>query len=436
MASYLAQKGEPTLLVEKSELGGSCVNVGCTPSKALYESVRKIQHAKTAEYAGYKVQKADFNFDKLMSFVRKIRDKSNQSLTDSLSQTENLTVMRGHARFMNQKQIQVTQKDGQQKDFSADRVFINTGSHPTIPPLEGINEVGYLTNLNIFELTKQPQTLVILGGGYIGLEFAQIFSRIGSKVSVVESSDQALSHEDADLAGILQKKLEKEGVDFHFGSKAVSVTQEEHEVHLKLENGQSLSAEKLLIAVGRTPNTKDLGLEHTDIEVDEKGHIKTSAWLETTEENVYALGEAAGSPYFTHISFDDYRIVKAHLKGGNSHNKNDRTVPHCMFTDPQLAGFGLNEKQAKEQDADYHLYSMPMSAVARAREMNETPGLIKVLCGKKGGEIIGVRILGPEAGEMMSVLQVAQANGMTADQLHDFIFTHPVLAEGFNNLFT
>lgn len=435
LASYLAQKGEASLLIEKSSLGGSCVNVGCTPSKTLYEAVRKIHHAREAEYAGFKIDRSEIDFKKLMNFVRQVRNDSNKSLREKLEKTDNLSIIYGFARFTAPRQLVIETEEGP-RQVSANRIFINTGSEPVLPPVEGLKEVPYLTNQNIFELDDQPESLVILGGGYIGLEFAQNFARLGTRVQVVDRSPQIMSSEDEDLTTILRKQLEKEGVRFHTGTEVTAAEVTGVGIRVKLKNGQSLSGEKLLVAAGRRVNSSDLGLENTAIQTDERGHIKTNDQMQTNEKDVFAMGEVAGSAYFTHISYDDYRIVKACLEGEGHHKPQERTVAFCMFTDPQLAGFGLNEQQAQEKNIDYHLYSMPMSGVSRAREMNETTGKIKVLCENKAGRILGARILGVEAGEMMSVLQVAAEKGMTADELHKFVFAHPVLAEGFNNLFS
>lgn len=435
LASYLSDKGEPSLLVEKSKLGGTCVNTGCTPSKTLYESTRKIYHSQKLEYAGFHVQDPAFDFGTLMHFVRKVADQSNKGLSESFAKTKNLTISFGHARFSGTRKILVTHRNGRETEFSGDRIFINTGSKPRLPEIDGLQKIDYLTNLNVFDLEEQPESLAIIGGGYIGLELAQCFARLGTKVSVINHGPQIISHEDDDIIELVQKRLTEEGVKFFLNEKVESVQKEGKGIELLLSTGKKLSTEKILLAAGRISNADELQPQETGIELAENGYIKVNEYLETSAENVWALGEAAGSPKFTHLSFDDFRVIRDNLEQPGSHSTQNRVIPYTMFIDPELASFGLNEKQAQKEGKKYHLYQMDMASVARATERNETYGKIKVLCDKEGGHILGATILGIGGGEMMTVLQMAAKGNLTAAELKHTIFAHPLLAESFNNLF-
>lgn len=436
LAIFLANRGESTLIIEKDKVGGTCVNTGCTPSKTMHEAIRKIYHSQHIEYAGLSIQNSYFDFGKLMKHVRSIRDTWNEGSTESIENTENLTLARGHAHFINDHTVSIKGFNLIDEQHTADFFYINTGARPRIPEVEGLNSVCPLTNRNIFELTEQPKSLLIIGGGYIGLEFAQMFARIGTKVSVINHSEKIVAREDDDIIELLQKKLEEEGVIFHLNAFPEKAVKENGEVNLTLKNGETLKAEKILVAAGRIPNSDNLGLEAAKVKVNDIGIIEVNTVLETSHTHIYAMGEVAGTPQFTHMAYDDYRVVKANIEKPKVRNTLHRTIPYTLFTDPQLGRFGLNEKEAKQKNIGYKLYDMPMSSVARAAEKNEPYGKIKVLCDPQRLEILGASILGVDGGEMMSVLQMAYSGGITAPQLQEYIFAHPLLAEGFNNLFT
>ncbi|WP_417609354.1 dihydrolipoyl dehydrogenase family protein [Owenweeksia hongkongensis] len=436
LAIFLANRGESTLIIEKDKVGGTCVNTGCTPSKTMHEAIRKIYHSQHIEYAGLTVQSSTFDFGKLMKHVRDIRNTWSEGSTDNIENTENLTLARGRAHFIDDRTVSIRGFNLIDEQHTADFFYINTGARPRMPEVEGLNSVGPLTNRNIFELTEQPKSLIIIGGGYIGLEFAQMFARIGTSVSVVNHGDKIVGREDDDIIELLQKKLEEEGVTFYLNKSPEKAIKESNGVSLTLEGGKTLKADKILVAAGRIPNSDHLGLEAAGIKVNDKGVIEVNEVLGTSVEHIYALGEVAGTPQFTHMAYDDYRVVKANIEKPKVRNTLHRTVPYTLFTDPHLGRFGLNEKEAKKKNIDYKLYEMPMSSVARAAEKNEPYGKIKVLCDPQSEEILGASILGVDGGEMMTVLQMACSGGITAPHLQQYIFAHPLLAEGFNNLFT
>ena len=435
LAHYLAKKGEDTLIVEREKVGGTCLNTGCTPSKTMYEAVRKMYHAQHTEYAGFTIERSSFDFNTLMTYVRNLRDSWSSASANGLAEAENLTLSKGNARFKDEHTV-VIDRPGSEEIHSADKIFINTGGRPRIPEIEGLDTFSPLTSSNIFELTEQPKSLIIIGGGYIGLEFAQMFARLGTRVDVINHGLKIISKEDDDIIQLLQKKLEKEGVDFHLNSEPQAIHQNEEGVTVNLKNGVTLTSQKILVAAGRIPNTDQLNLENTSLETDEKGILQVNEVLQTKATHIFAMGEVAGTPKFTHMAYDDFRIIKTNLEKPKVRNTLNRTVPYTLFTDPQLARFGMNEKEANKKGIEYKLYEMPMSSVARASEKNEAYGKIKALCHPDTEELLGATILGVDAGEMMTVLQMAFSAGITAPQLQEYIFTHPLLAEGFNKLFT
>lgn len=435
LAASLAGQGKKTLLIEKDRLGGTCVNTGCTPSKTLHEAARKIYHGQHADYAGFTIHSADLNFSRLMQFVRSKAEESRSGMQGSLMELDDLTIHRGHAVFLSDKKLRVTGEDGHQSDFTADKIFINTGSHPRIPDIKGLQSIPYYTSQNIWEIEKLPKKMVVIGGGYIGLEFAQNFRRLGCEVTVINHGPQIIKKEDDDIREALQEKLIAEGIEILCDREPLKVTGEKGNFKVELDDGRKVPCDLLLIATGRKVNSDNLGLENTGIRRSDDGIIEVNDYLETNIEGIYALGEVSGSPQFTHMVYDDYRILSDYLKGEKRPRRNQRLTPYTLFTDPQVAGFGFNEKSAQAEGVNYTLYKLPMSGFARAGEKNETAGLAKVLCDKSNGKIIGVSIVGVDAGELMAVLQVAACAGMDADKLKNFIFAHPLMAESLNNLF-
>lgn len=436
LAHYLSGRGENTLIIEKGDVGGTCVNTGCTPSKTMHEAIRKIYHARNCEYAGFSLKDYEFDFESLMNHVRQMRDSWREGSLKGLQDADNLTLMRGHGRFVDDHTVSITTTDGNEIQHTADYIYINTGGRPRIPDIEGLNQITPLTNLNIFDISHQPKSLLIIGGGYIGLEFAQMFARIGTAVTVVNQGKSIISREDDDMITLMQEMLEKEGISFLHDAHPASVAKNSGGVELTLKSGQKLEAEQLLLAAGRVVNTDQLSLENTGVQTDDRGIIQVDEVLQTDVHHIYALGEVAGTPQFTHMSFDDFRIIKENVEKPKVRNNLHRTVPYTLFTDPQLASFGLNEKAAKKKNIGYKLYEMPMEKVARAAEKNEPFGKIKVLCHPETEELLGATLIGVDAGEMMTVLQMAYSGGVTAPQLRDYIFAHPLLAEGYNNLFS
>ncbi len=362
----------------------------------------------------------------------------NEGVVKGLRSTDGITLYEGHARFTGRYEIQVDRTDGQPITISAKEIFINTGTRPAIPTIEGLGDINYLTAADMLELTEVPEHLMIIGGGYIGLEFAQMFRRFGSEVTVLEHNDRFLHREDEDVSAKMKEILEEDGITIITGA-AVQKAHREAGGAIGLTydaNGQrSLTGSHLLIASGTRPNTDDLGIAHAGIEIDDKGNIRTDQQLRTNVEGIYALGDVKGGPAFTHISYDDFRVIKENLLHGGNMNITGRLVPYTMFTDPQLAHVGMHEKEAKEKNINVKVAKLPMENVARAIEMGETRGLMKAVVDAGSGKILGATIIGIEGGEVLSALQLAMMGGLTYKDLRDGIFSHPTLVESLNNLF-
>ena len=440
LAKKLAQAGWKTALVEKRWIGGTCINDGCTPTKALIASAKAAYMAagKSAEL-GVSIEKYSINFTSIIkrkdAIVQSFREGSQQGLT----KTENLELLFGEAVFTGFKTLAVSLPEGNKAEITADKIFINTGSRTRIPSIEGLEPVPFLTSTTILDLKKVPGKLLILGGGYIGLEYGQMFRRFGSNITIIDTSPRFLPKEDEDIANEIKKVLEEEGLQIYPHSEAIRFEKEANKefslIYKKAGEEYHTNFTHLLIATGRQPQSDILKPEVAGIAVNEKGYITVNDRLETNVAGIYALGEANGSPAFTHISYNDYVIVADNLLHQGSLSTKDRPLPYCMFTDPQLGRIGLSENQAKEKGLSIKIASIPLQNVARAIETGETRGLIKAVVDAETKKILGAAVLGAEGGEIMAVLQMAMQAGMTYEQLQYNIFAHPTYAESLNNLF-
>lgn len=439
LAKSLAQAGWRTALVERAHVGGTCVNEGCTPTKTMIASARVAYLAGRAR--DYGVVAGEISVD--MTAVRQRKRDLVVSWRDGsrrrLEFTANLELLMGEASFVGPHTLEVRQAGGAPLSIEARRVFINTGCRPAIPALPGLAEVPYLTSTTIMELDSVPRHLLILGGGYVAVEFGQMFRRFGSRVTLVQRRQTLLSREDPDIAQAVAGVLQEDGVDLVLGAEALSVTRAAAgEIELKVKTAgatMSLLGSHLLVATGRVPNTEALNLRAAGLEADAQGYLPVNDRLETQVEGVYALGDVNGEPAFTHISYDDFRVVRANLLEGGNSTTRDRVVPYVVYTDPELGRVGLSEREARARGFDVRVFSMPMAYVARALEMNEARGLMKVVVDTREDRILGCAILGVEGGEIMSVVQMAMMGGLTASRLRDTVFAHPTLAEALNNLF-
>ena len=424
--------------------GGTCINEGCTPTKTMVASAKIAYHARRqAEYGVSNSSGGGVTVD--MSVVRKrkrdIVDSFRGGSERRLEEAENVSVVRGKAKFVGLKEVEVHLPAGEVEKLKAEWVFVNVGCRPAPLIIPGADAVEVLDSTTVMELDVVPEHLVVIGGGYVGLEFAQMFRRFGSRVTVVQRAGQLLGREDADIADEVRRVLEEDGLEVLLNSKAVRIQKmDDGQVKLLIktaEREREIQCSHVLAAAGRVPNTDDLGLERTGVEIGRGGFVKVNDKLETTIDGIYALGDVKGGPAFTHISYDDFRILKQNLLSSQAKplTIGSRLVPYTVFIDPQLGRIGLTETEARQQNIEIRVAKMPMTWVARALEMDESRGLMKVIVEADGDQILGCAILGVEGGEVMSMLQIAMMGGLPWWRLRDGVFAHPLLAEGLNNLF-
>jgi pyruvate/2-oxoglutarate dehydrogenase complex dihydrolipoamide dehydrogenase (E3) component len=440
LCKALATAGMRTALVERQHVGGTCVNEGCTPTKTMVASARVAYLSRRG--ADYGVETGNIRID--MARVRKrkrnIVDSFRIGSQGSLEKTKNLDLIFGEASFTGPKSLAVRLKDGTQRALHAEQIFINAGCRPAIPKVRGLEHVPYLDSTSIMELDSVPEHLLVLGGGYVGLEFGQMFRRFGGRVSIMQSGAQLLRGEDSDVADEIAAILEHDGVDIFLNTRAEAVTKTGSQIVLnarsKTGEARTLQGSHLLLATGRVPNVDALNLTSANIAMDDRGFIKVNSKLETSTRGVYALGDINGGPAFTHISYDDFRILRTNLIEKGSATTDGRLLPYTIFIDPQLGRVGITEAQADEQYKNVRVAKMSMTSVARALEVGESRGFMKAIVDAGTDQILGAAVLGIEGGELMSMLQLAMMSKMPFTTLRDAIFAHPTLAESLNNLFT
>lgn len=439
LARALAGAGWHTALVERAHVGGTCYNEGCTPTKTMIASARSAYTARRA--AAYGVSAGPVGVDMAAVRQRK-RDLVESWRTGSenrLRATENLDLLMAEASFVGPHQVEVHLGEGETRVLESEHIFINTGARPAVPSLSGLQQVSFLTSTTILDVDKVPEHLLILGGGYIAVEFSQLFRRFGSEVTIVQRRDSLLPREDADLAEALATILKEDGIELVLQADARRASSTA-EGDVSLEVGtplgpRTLTGSHLLVATGRVPNTEMLNLSAAGLEVDGGGYIPVNERLETRVPGIHALGDVKGGPAFTHISYDDYRVIRTNLLGSGDATIAGRLVPYTVFMDPQLGRVGMSERQAREKGLDVKVFTMPMNWVARALEVDESRGFMKAVVGRSDDRILGFAALGIEGGELMAMVEVAMMGGVTASALRNAVFAHPTLAESLNNLF-
>jgi dihydrolipoamide dehydrogenase len=438
LAKKLAKQGLKTAIIERRFIGGTCINDGCTPTKTMVASARIMHLSKQSKTLGIAIKDAQLNFRKVISRKNKIVKNFRNGAEKGLRETEGLDIIFGEASFMNNKELKIALGEGGEKNITADKIFINVGCRPKMPKIKGLDSVAYLDSTSIMELKKLPEHLIIIGGGYISLEFGQMFHRFGSKVTMLEHSARFLSREDEDVADEIKKFLEDEGIKIYTNCEVTKVSSKNKKIFVtaNINNKEKkISGSHVLIATGRTPNTDVLKLSNTNIKTDKRGHIIVNEKLQTTVENIYALGDVKGGPEFTHISYNDYIIIYKNLfKNGDESTKN-RLVPYCMFTDPQLGRIGLSEQEATKKNMQFKVAKLPMTHVARAIETGETTGFMKAIVDPASKQILGAAIIGEQGGEIMSMLELAMMGNLSYEVLRNAVFAHPLYAESLNNLF-
>jgi pyruvate/2-oxoglutarate dehydrogenase complex dihydrolipoamide dehydrogenase (E3) component len=436
LAWNMAQADRRTAVVERKYIGGSCPNIACLPSKNVIRSAKANWFARHG--AEYGIQSGPVTTDMRGVFNRKRKmvQAEVQFHLERFKQT-GVEVIKGEARFVAPKTVEVRLGEGDSQIITADQLFLDLGSHSVIPDIPGLRAAKPMTHVEALDLERVPERLVVLGGGYVGLELAQALGRFGSAVTVIERGKQIAAAEDADVGQAVLENFESEGIEVLLDTRVREVQGlSGQEVRVVVEGGsgeQTLQKTDLLVATGRVPNTQGIGLETAGIELDARGYIKVNDRLATSAADVWAMGDCAGSPQFTHVAFDDFRVVRDSLKGGNRSTQ-ERLIPYCMFTDPELARVGLNESEAKRREIAFRVAKLPMAAVLRAITLGETRGFVKILIEAKTDRILGFTALGAEASEMMAAVQTAMLGGLPYTVLRDAIFTHPTVAEGLNFL--
>lgn len=439
LATALAREGWRTSLVEEKHVGGTCVNEGCTPTKTMVASARAAYMGRRASDYGVSMGKVAVDMEKVRQRKRDMVNSFRRGSENRIRDTENLDLFMGRARFTDRHSISITMNSGEEKRLKAERIFLNTGTRPRIPELEGIEDVPYLTSTTVMELDTLPGQLLIIGGGYIGLEFGQMFRRFGSDVTIIHRGPQLLMREDPDIAEEVLDIVREDGVEVLLNTTPISAKVFRGswvELTLKGDNGEkTVAGSHLLLAAGRLPNTDSLDLHTAGVDLDKRGFIRVNERLETSVSGIYALGDVKGGPAFTHISYDDYRILYANLVKNKRRSMKNRPVPYTVFIDPQLGRIGLSETEAQSLGIRYQVAKMPMNWVARALEVDESRGVMKALVDPETAQILGAAVLGIEGGELMAMLQIAMMGKVPYTALRDAVFSHPTLAESLNNLF-
>jgi pyruvate/2-oxoglutarate dehydrogenase complex dihydrolipoamide dehydrogenase (E3) component len=428
----LADRGWSVALIEKNKLGGTCVNTGCTPTKTMIASAQVAHYARNGARWGIVAENVRVDLPAVVAKKNAVVQIFRGGNERRVAERKTLRLYRDHARFTGPHTIQV-----EGETLESERIFIDTGTRPDCPQLAGLETVGYLTNESIMELQEIPEHLLVLGGGYIGLEFGQMFRRFGSRVTVIHIGDQLLAREDADVSASLQKALEAEGIEFHLQAKATKIEKQGSEITITVAKGDrtiAVTGTHVLCATGRRPNTADLGLEKAGVAVDSHGYIKVNGRMETSAPGVWALGDVKGGPAFTHISYNDYQILWANIIEGKNLSIENRYVPYSLFTDPQLGRVGMTEKEARASGRKLKMGSFPMANVSRAIERDETAGFMKIIIDAETDKILGASILGVEGGEIVQILGAMMLAGVPYTILKGAVFIHPTLAEGFFGL--
>jgi pyruvate/2-oxoglutarate dehydrogenase complex dihydrolipoamide dehydrogenase (E3) component len=438
LALDIGGAGCRTAVIEREHVGGTCVNVGCTPTKTMVASARVAYLARRAGDYGVHCGPVTIDMAQICRRKQAIVDDFRTSGQHRLEEAANVELIFGEGRFTAPKGIEVTLKTGGTRTLTAETIFINTGCRPARPTLPGLDSVRALDSTSIMELDTLPEHLLVLGGGYIGLEFGQMFRRFGSAVTVVQHGKQLLGREDPDVAEEVRKLLEEDGIEILLQTEAVGVSPARGiDLHLRGPAGErTVAGSHLLVGVGRVPNTDRLNLGAAGIKVGADGFVPVNDRLETNVPGVYALGDVKGGPAFTHISYDDYRIIRANLLHGGQATTRDRMVPYTVYIDPQLGRIGLTEQKARAQGRAIRVAKIPMTWVARALETAEPRGFMKAIVDAQTGQILGAAILAVEGGEIMSMLEIAMMGKVPYTALRDGIFAHPAWSEALNTLFT
>jgi pyruvate/2-oxoglutarate dehydrogenase complex dihydrolipoamide dehydrogenase (E3) component len=439
LSRALAGAGHRTAIVEKGWVGGSCVNVGCTPTKAMIASGRVAHLAHRSGEYGVDVEGVGVDIQRVLARKRAIVEGFRNESQKRLQTTPNLELIFGEASFIGPRQVRISASDGRHRELSSDRIFINTGARPSIPRVAEAPGVDVLTSSTILDLNELPIHLIILGGGYIAVELGQLYRRFGSRVTIIQRGGQLLAREDEDVAHAVADILREDGIELLLDAELTAARRDDRGDVVAIVEAAAGPVEvrgsHLLAAAGRVPQTDRLALDRAGIETDDQGYVIVDDRLATNVPGVYALGDVKGGPAFTHVAYDDYRIVETNLLKGGDARTTGRLLPYTVFLDPELGRVGMSEREARDSGRKIRVARLPMTGVARAIERGETRGFMKAVVDADTGAILGCAILGVEGGEVMSVLQVAMMGELPWTALRDGMFSHPTLAESLNNLF-
>jgi pyruvate/2-oxoglutarate dehydrogenase complex dihydrolipoamide dehydrogenase (E3) component len=436
LAWTLSKEGHRTALVERKMVGGSCPNVACLPSKNIIHSAKVASLGTRADAFGIRAGAVTIDMPGVQQRKRSmVEDLIKVHL--ARYEASGVELIMGLARFVAPKTVAIDLRDGGTRTLAAERIVLSVGTRATIPDVPGLIDARPMTHVEALDLDRVPEHLIVLGGGYVGLELAQAARRLGSQVTVVERGSQLAGREDRDVAAALLELFEDENIHVILTGLVDRVegrSGDRVRLHVQTPKGaEVIEGTDLLVAAGRTPNTDGIGLDVTGVKLDARGYVIVSERLETSAPNVWAVGDCAGSPQFTHVAFDDFRVVRDTLNGG-SRTTRGRLVPFCMFTDPELARVGLSESEAEASGVNYRLATLPMSAVLRTRTLSEPRGFMKMLIAKESDRILGFTAFGAEASELMATVQTAMLGELPFTVLRDALFTHPTAAEGLTVL--
>ena len=434
----MAKAGQSVAVVERKLIGGSCPNIACLPSKNIIHSAKVAQFVRRAAEFGIKTGDVTIDMTGVRARKRKMVDGEIRVHLE-LYKASGAELIMGEAHFIAPKTVEVWSNDGTGRILSGNQVVLNLGTHAAIPDIPGLKAVKPMTHIEALELDRLPEHLVVLGGGFVGVELAQAIRRFGSRLTILERKQQLVGREDPDVAEAILHLFQDEGIEVLFDTEVLDVEGLSGQgVKLRVRNSHGerpLESSDLLVAVGRVPNTQGLGLEKTGVKTDDRGYIQVNDRLQTSASGIWAMGECAGSPHFTHVATDDFRIVRDNLNGG-TRTTQGRLVPFCIFTDPELARVGLSEAEAQKREIPYRVATIPMAKVRRTITLSETRGFLKALISAENDDILGFTAFGAEAGEVMSVVQTAMLAKLQYTSLRDAIFAHPTMAEGLTVLFS
>ncbi|MGM7774485.1 dihydrolipoyl dehydrogenase family protein [Arthrobacter sp. KNU-44] len=441
LAMDLARSGRKVAMVERSMIGGTCINVACIPTKTLINSGRVLNSVRRAGEFGISGAK-DPRMD--LKLLRHRKEDVVETMVKGQFAAftgSGMDFILGEAKFTGPRTVEVTLNDGGVRALRGTDVVLNLGTEPLLPPIDGLAESGVQTSNTLLELESLPESIIILGGGYVGCEFADLLNTIGVKVTIVQGGAQLLAREDTDIAAAVAQNFTDAGITLRLGARAQAVTRApDGTVTLKLSSGETVYAADILVAAGRRPMTEGLNLEAAGVELDDRGFIRVDEYLQTTADGVWAAGDAAGTAQFTHASYDDYRVLQTNLAAqdgtGQPRSTAGRLIPYCVFTTPELGRVGLSERQARDAGYSVRLAKMPVMAIPRARTVGHLDGIWKAVIDRDTNRILGAALLGTEASETIAVVQMAMLAGAEYTAVRDAIITHPTMAEGLTLLFT